>query len=90
MQQIHSDIVTKVPPDFELLGSSEICPVQGLVNFYESGKEPPAFTHSHAETLPSDPWGRVHIIAFQGHPEWSVFDPFSEWDEQTTGFRTGS
>lgn len=72
MQQIHSDIVTKVPPNFSLLGSSEITPVQGLVSFYEKGKEPPAFTHSDAETMPADPWRSVHIIAFQGHPEWSV------------------
>jgi hypothetical protein len=69
-RQIHSDIVTKLPPDFELLGSSEICPIQGIVSFYEEGKETPAFTHSHQSTLPAEPWARVHIIAFQGHPEW--------------------
>lgn len=69
-RQIHSDIVSKLPPNFELLGSSEICPIQGIVSFYEEGKETPAFTHSHRSTLPAEPWARVHIIAFQGHPEW--------------------
>jgi len=72
MQQIHSDIVSKIPPGFELLGSSDICPIQGLVSFYDEEKEAPAFTHSEAHTLPVEPWKRVHIIAFQGHPEWLV------------------
>lgn len=78
MQQIHSDIVSKLPPNFELLGSSEICPIQGIVSFYEEGKETPAFTHSHQSTLPAEPWARVHIIAFQGHPEWheGIIEPF--------------
>lgn len=76
MQQIHSDIVAKVPDDFELLGSSKITPVQGIVNFYK--EDPPAFTHSESHTLPSAPWSRVHIIAFQGHPEWheDIIIPF--------------
>ncbi|WRT66790.1 uncharacterized protein IL334_003753 [Kwoniella shivajii] len=77
MQQIHSDIVTEVPEDFHLLGASELCPVQGIVSLYEDNK-PPAFTHSHAHTLPSEPWCNVHIIAFQGHPEWheDILVPF--------------
>nr|XP_019013156.1 uncharacterized protein I206_02653 [Kwoniella pini CBS 10737]OCF51937.1 hypothetical protein I206_02653 [Kwoniella pini CBS 10737] len=78
MQQIHSDIVTEVPSDFELLGTSEKCPVQGIVAFYPKDKNPPAFTHSHHHTLPSEPWCNIHIIAFQGHPEWheGIIIPF--------------
>jgi hypothetical protein len=68
MQQIHSDIVTEVPPQFSLLGSSDLTPVQGIVNFYPEDQDPPAFTHSEEDTLPKDPWRRVHIIAFQGKP----------------------
>ncbi|OCF30868.1 hypothetical protein I316_07501 [Kwoniella heveanensis BCC8398] len=65
MQQIHSDIVTEVPPDFELLGKSEICPVQGIVAFYPEDRDPPAFTHSHAHTLPSHPeWHEDILIPF--------------------------
>ncbi|WVQ99799.1 hypothetical protein IAU59_006941 [Kwoniella sp. CBS 9459] len=78
MQQIHSDIATEVPSDFELLGYSDKCPVQGIVAFYPDDRDPPAFTHSHAHTLPSEPWSRIHIIAFQGHPEWheDILIPF--------------
>ncbi|KAK8843924.1 hypothetical protein IAR55_006716 [Kwoniella newhampshirensis] len=78
MQQIHSDIVTEVPDDFHLLGKSELTPVQGIVHFYADDKQPPAFTHSEEDTLPGDPWSRVHIIAFQGHPEWheDIIIPF--------------
>ncbi|CDZ96750.1 Predicted glutamine synthetase [Phaffia rhodozyma] len=69
MQQIHSDIVREVPENFELLAYSELTPIQGIVNFYDSEDVPP-FTHSEAHTLPDDPWRKIHIIAFQGHPEW--------------------
>ncbi|KAK6907945.1 hypothetical protein I203_101946 [Kwoniella mangroviensis CBS 8507] len=78
MQQIHSDIVSEVPSDFHLLGKSQICPVQGIVAYHPEDHRPPAFTHSHHHTLPSEPWCNVHIIAFQGHPEWheDILIPF--------------
>lgn len=77
-QQIHGDICTELPADFELLGSSELTPIQGIAHFYPEGQQPPAFVHSHHHTLPPDPWRRVHIIAFQGHAEWGhdILVPF--------------
>jgi hypothetical protein len=66
MQQIHSDIATDIPHNFELLGYSEKTPIQGLVKFYDEDARPPAFTHSESHTLPAEPWRNVHIIAFQG------------------------
>jgi hypothetical protein len=66
MQQIHADIVTEVPDDFELLGYSDLTPVQAIAQFYEDDKKPPAFTHSEENQLSGDPWSRVHVIAFQG------------------------
>lgn len=69
MQQIHSDMVATVPADFILLARSEITPVQAICKFYDG--EPPSFTHSdEGHDLPADPWRKIHIIAFQGHPEW--------------------
>ncbi|KAL7409180.1 class I glutamine amidotransferase-like protein [Mrakia frigida] len=68
MQQIHGDIVPYCPSTFTLLASSAISPVQAIASFYP-GDAPP-FTHSHGHTLPEEPWRNVHIIAFQGHPEW--------------------
>jgi GMP synthase-like glutamine amidotransferase len=68
-QQIHGDICTSLPSDFTLLASSAISPIQGIAHFYPEDKRPPAFVHSD-EPLPPDPWRRVHMIAFQGHPEW--------------------
>ncbi|WVR04901.1 hypothetical protein IAU60_001913 [Kwoniella sp. DSM 27419] len=85
MQQIHSDIVTEVPDDFYLLGTSEKCPVQGIAAFYPDDKRPPAFTHSEAHTLPSEPWSRVHIIAFQGEHE-DILVPFIDNYEQKGTF----
>lgn len=43
-QQIHADIVESCPEDFELLGSSELTPIQGICKLYDG--EVPAFRHS--------------------------------------------
>lgn len=75
-QQIHADIVHSVPEGFELLGSSELTPVQGLAAMYEEEEERPAFYHSHEKSLPGDPWRSVHIIAFQGEFSAFAFRPF--------------
>lgn len=66
MQQIHSDIVHECPEGFELLGSSEKTPVQGIAKFYDSSKPVPAFTHTKGGKSPEAFWQSIHIIAFQG------------------------
>lgn len=70
MQQIHADIVRDVPGGFVLLATSEKTPVQAICKFYDG--KPPAFTHTEDHALPDAPWSKIHIIAFQGHPEWWV------------------
>lgn len=44
-QQIHADMVESKPDGFELLGSSELTPVQGLAKLYPED-DIPAFAHS--------------------------------------------
>lgn len=72
-QQIHADIVKTIPDDFELLAYSELTPIQGVALLYKEGNESPMYQHSYEHQLPPDPWRRVHIIAFQGHPECERF-----------------
>lgn len=77
IQQVHSDHVTSVPDGFELLASSEKCPVQMLAKYYNDLAEgnPPGLTHD--TELPPRPYSMVHILTTQGHPEWGaeVIDP---------------
>ncbi len=68
MQQIHSDVVLECPKEFELLGSSDLTPVQAMVNFYDD--TPPAFKHTRGGKAADDFRHSIHMIAFQGHPEW--------------------
>ncbi|KAM0791697.1 hypothetical protein ACM66B_003970 [Microbotryomycetes sp. NB124-2] len=91
MQQIHADCAEKCPDDFELLGWSDKTPVQALAHLYDED-DVPDFRHSDQCCASSDPWRRVHIIAFQGHPEWheDIIIPFIDqylesgaFDEQT-------
>ncbi|KAK4054968.1 hypothetical protein OIO90_003309 [Microbotryomycetes sp. JL221] len=84
MQQIHADCAEKVPEDFELLGWSDKTPVQGICHLYDKD-DVPEFRHSDACCASSDPWRRVHMIAFQGHPEWNsdIIVPFIDEYEQS-------
>ncbi|KAK4050604.1 hypothetical protein OIV83_003330 [Microbotryomycetes sp. JL201] len=91
MQQIHADCAESCPEDFELLGWSDKTPIQAIAHLYDEG-DVPDFRHSDQCCASSDPWRRVHIIAFQGHPEWheDIIIPFIDQylesgaiDEQT-------
>lgn len=94
IQQVHSDHVTSVPDGFELLASSEKCPVQMLAKYYQEDdmKEglPPPFTHD--TELPPVPYSLVHILTTQGHPEWGpeVIDPLVDGRRARSGPATCS
>ncbi|KAI5826439.1 class I glutamine amidotransferase-like protein [Schizophyllum commune Tattone D] len=59
LQQMHRDHVPAIPAGFELLGSTPVCPNQGMVQFYEG------------EGAATDP-RRIHILTVQGHPEFTA------------------
>lgn len=68
---MHRDHVPSVPPSFQLLGSSPICPVQGLVRLYSTDTR----TSPPPSTSPSDAtWdaSTIHILTLQGHPEFTA------------------
>ncbi len=54
---MHRDHIPYVPPDFQLLGSTPVSLVHGLVKSYGG-----------PITSPSD----IHIIGVQGHPEFTA------------------
>ncbi|GAA5921121.1 hypothetical protein JCM1841_002426 [Sporobolomyces salmonicolor] len=57
IHQMHQDHVPSLPPRFELLGSTPVCPVQGMVHFIDA----------------SAPFSlaNIAVITFQGHPEFN-------------------
>ncbi|POY75922.1 hypothetical protein BMF94_1006 [Rhodotorula taiwanensis] len=59
IHQMHRDNVPSVPEGFELLGSTDKCPVHGIVK-YRDGVSP-------ADATLED----VRIVALQGHPEFN-------------------
>ncbi|KAL7409181.1 class I glutamine amidotransferase-like protein [Mrakia frigida] len=60
LRELHWDMVTAIPPAFQLLASSDLTPVQSMVRFYKEGSQ---------EDLKLE--DRVHIIGFQGHLDCS-------------------
>ncbi|KAK7040790.1 hypothetical protein VNI00_009696 [Paramarasmius palmivorus] len=61
IQEMHRDYVPEVPPNFHLLGSTDITMNQGMVRF--SGDEVP----TGGEVDPT----RIQIFTVQGHPEFT-------------------
>ncbi|KAF8317674.1 class I glutamine amidotransferase-like protein [Clavulina sp. PMI_390] len=57
IQQMHRDHVPSVPPQFELLGSSPVCQVQGIALSYNRGQ-------------PIQSLQDIHVLCVQGHPEF--------------------
>ncbi|KAG8899473.1 hypothetical protein FRB99_006700 [Tulasnella sp. 403] len=57
IQQMHRDHVPALPPSFELLGSSPVALVQGIVLKYPSPTS-------------DDPASAIQVFAVQGHPEF--------------------
>lgn len=53
---MHRDHVPALPPNFELLGSTPACQVQGMVLPYPGGS--------------SSNIADIHILCLQGHPEF--------------------
>ncbi|PPQ70426.1 hypothetical protein CVT24_013176 [Panaeolus cyanescens] len=62
IQQMHRDHVPSVPPNFHLLGSTPVSPIQGMVRFLDPHTDP-AKDH---DSLPP-----VHVFTTQGHPEFT-------------------
>jgi GMP synthase-like glutamine amidotransferase len=63
IQEIHRDHVLNPPPNFTLLGSSTVCPIQGMVRIYGSNQSAPP-----EKIEPSN----IHILTVQGHPEFTA------------------
>ncbi|GAA5867420.1 hypothetical protein JCM1840_002133 [Sporobolomyces johnsonii] len=57
IHQMHQDHVPSLPPRFELLGSTPVCPVQGMVRFVDA-------------SAPCS-LANIAVITFQGHPEFN-------------------
>ncbi|KAG8815943.1 hypothetical protein FRC17_000528 [Serendipita sp. 399] len=61
IQQFHRDHVPELPPGFQLLGSTTVSPIQGMIRPY------PAITEG---VTPSS--HDTHILTIQGHPEFTA------------------
>ncbi|PPQ70425.1 hypothetical protein CVT24_013175 [Panaeolus cyanescens] len=62
LQQLHRDHVVQTPPNFEVLGSSPITPIQGMVRF-RRGRE--------RSGIRSEAEDEIQFLTTQGHPEFS-------------------
>ena len=60
---MHRDHVPNLPPNFTLLGSSTICPVQGMVQVYGTNQGAPS------EKIDLS---NIHVLTLQGHPEFTA------------------
>ncbi|KAG8837574.1 hypothetical protein FRC20_006698, partial [Serendipita sp. 405] len=60
IQQFHRDHVPTIPPGFQLLGSTSVSPIQGMVRPYPTVAE---------GGVPSA--DEIHILTVQGHPEFT-------------------
>ncbi|CDZ97733.1 Predicted glutamine synthetase [Phaffia rhodozyma] len=62
IQQMHSDYAPALPPsgDLQVLGSTERSPIQGFVKFNDS--------ETGSENRKEEQ--KIHILGFQGHPEF--------------------
>ncbi|KAF8960621.1 class I glutamine amidotransferase-like protein [Flammula alnicola] len=70
IQQMHRDHVPQLPPDFHLLGSTELSPIQGMVCFAPNSSvhSPDSANLLSDSSLPLPP---IQIITTQGHPEFT-------------------
>jgi GMP synthase-like glutamine amidotransferase len=67
-QTQHRDHLPQVPPNFELLGSSPKCKVQGIVQYYpedSSAEETKGSRNGNGR-------GKIRIVGLQGHPEFTT------------------
>lgn len=55
---MHRDHVPIAPPSFHLLGSTPVCPNQGMIKVYSDSK-------------PISNPSNIHILTVQGHPEFT-------------------
>ncbi|KDE04816.1 hypothetical protein MVLG_04780 [Microbotryum lychnidis-dioicae p1A1 Lamole] len=60
IHQMHRDHVPSLPSGFELLGSTPICSIHGMVKYSSSAPPPPSANLSDIE-----------VLTLQGHPEFS-------------------
>ncbi|SGY76962.1 BQ5605_C005g03535 [Microbotryum silenes-dioicae] len=60
IHQMHRDHVPSLPSGFELLGSTPICSIHGMVKYSSSAPSPPSANLSDIE-----------VLTLQGHPEFS-------------------
>ncbi|KAF7324802.1 Glutamine amidotransferase type-1 domain-containing protein [Mycena kentingensis (nom. inval.)] len=61
IQEMHQDIVPEVPPQFHLLGSTNVAANQGMVRFVGGGAPPSPLSLAD-----------IHILTVQGHPEFTA------------------
>ncbi|KAJ6466935.1 class I glutamine amidotransferase-like protein [Mycena sanguinolenta] len=59
IQEMHRDHVPEVPPNFHLLGSTDVSMNQGMVRFHSAAAPPSPVSLSD-----------IHIFTVQGHPEF--------------------
>lgn len=72
IQQMHRDHVPSVPPNFHLLGSTNVSINQGMVRFAPSSSNPndtsPQYPNTSGQPTPLPP---IQILTTQGHPEFT-------------------
>ncbi|SCZ97184.1 BZ3500_MvSof-1268-A1-R1_Chr4-2g07045 [Microbotryum saponariae] len=60
IHQMHRDHVPSLPSGFELLGSTPMCSIHGMVKYFSSAPSPPSAN-----------LGDIEVLTLQGHPEFS-------------------
>ena len=65
LQEMHHDHVPFVPPSFHLLGSTSTSYNEGMVRYTDDSSIPIATNPT------SRPLTDIHILTFQGHPEFT-------------------
>lgn len=71
IHEVHQDYVPQLPPGFQLLGSTPVCAIQGMLRLSStsSASTSPATTNGSSPSE-SIPLSSISIISFQGHPEF--------------------